>query len=602
MRKINSYARIYQEKIKMKKKLEKKEEGNEKDKKEDEDINLNYELPIIISPNNDQETFNGINFENLPDWEYNIKEINNNDNYNMNCNDKDIINDQNFEEEKCMQKDKISDIIFEKNEEISEKKNNNSNYDNNNKFYDKPIKENNEYLLFNKFSQKPFKELSNPSNQNTFQKPSENYQIENIKNNNYEENINYEKNIKSNNTKENIYLNSKDINFKNNYDNKLNENDMFNDIKFEEENCNKNHLNENNINSKSEIEKEIIKEKILPKNLNESDLISCSLSNNDTFNITNIQMNILNKEANQLYKKYIKNNSNLIFTIKHPHLNKRNINNLKDKKKILEPLINRQKEILKNNLNKNKYKMKKYNSNNIKSIDFSNNSKGDFITQIPIYNNSTKNIKVNLFSNENSLYNSFNNISIQNSYNKNLPNINNSINKNKIKYKKLIYKPYSIKEYKENCKNYNYRFPSSLGNNIGSPQWIKQHEQLEKKIEYSKSVKKIMKKNKSKINISRTNINKSEEINNVKNKNDEFNDSLEIDNKISTENQNCKVKSKLNLLKLPSIPKHPIKKKLNEKNNEKELNKILSENRELNILLFNHNLYNIEVEKIKQSL
>ena len=60
MRKINSYARIYQEKIKMKKKLEKKEEGNEKDKKEDEDINLNYELPLIISPNNDQETFNGI--------------------------------------------------------------------------------------------------------------------------------------------------------------------------------------------------------------------------------------------------------------------------------------------------------------------------------------------------------------------------------------------------------------------------------------------------------------------------------------------------------------------------------------------------------------
>ncbi len=600
MRKVNSYVKIYQERLKMKKKVEKKEEAKEKE--EDEEINLNYELPTIISPYSDQGNFNGINFENLPDWEYNIKEIDNKENYNMRNNDNEIINEQNFEEEKYIQNDEINDIIFEKNEEKSEKININSNNDNNNNFYDKSIKKNNEYLLFNKFSQKPILELSNPYIKNSIQKPSEKYQIENMKSNNYDNNINYKENTDINNIKENIYTNKKDINFKNNYENKLNDNDIFNNIEYEKENYNKNNINENYNNSKSKTEKQIFKEKILPKNLNESDLITCSLSDNDTFNITNIQMKILNKEVNQLYKKYNKKNSKLILSIKHPYLDNRSVNYLKEKKKILEPLIKKQKEILLNNLTQKKNKIKYDNLKTIKSIELSNNSKGDFITQIQNYNNSTKNIKVNLLSNENSLYNSFNNISIQKNYNKNLPNINNSINKNKIKFKKLIYKPYTIKEYKEICKNYNYRFPSSLGNNIGSPQWIKEHKQLEKKIEYSKSVKKIILKNKSKINISRTNINKSEEISKLNNKNDEFNDSLEIDNQTNTENQKSKFKTKLNLLKLPSIPKHPIKKKINEKNNEKELNKILSENRELNILLFNHNLYNTEVEKIKQSL
>ena len=600
MRKVNSYVKIYQERLKMKKKVEKKEEAKEKE--EDEEINLNYELPIIISPYSDQGNFNGINFENLPDWEYNIKEIDNKENYNMRNNDNEIINEQNFEEEKYIQNDEINDIIFEKNEEKSEKININSNNDNNNNFYDKSIKKNNEYLLFNKFSQKPILELSNPYNKNSIQKPSEKYQIENMKSNNYDNNINYKENTDINNIKENIYTNKKDINFKNNYENKLNDNDLFNNIEYEKEHYNKNNINENYNNSKSKTEKQINKEKILPKNLNESDLITCSLSDNDTFNITNIQMKILNKEVNQLYKKYNKKNSKLILSIKHPYLDNRSVNYLKEKKKILEPLIKKQKEILLNNLTQKKNKIKYDISKTIKSIELSNNSKGDFITQIQNYNNSKKNIKVNLLSNENSLYNSFNNISIQKNYNKNLPNINNSINKNKIKFKKLIYKPYTIKEYKEICKNYNYRFPSSLGNNIGSPQWIKEHKQLEKKIEYSKSVKKIILKNKSKINISRTNINKSEEISKLNNKNDEFNDSLEIDNQTNTENQKSKFKTKLNLLKLPSIPKHPIKKKINEKNNEKELNKILSENRELNILLFNHNLYNTEVEKIKQSL
>ena len=46
------------------------------------------------------------------------------------------------------------------------------------------------------------------------------------------------------------------------------------------------------------------------------------------------------------------NLAKLIFEIKHPYLVNRNINYLKEKKKILEPLINSQKEILKKNLKK----------------------------------------------------------------------------------------------------------------------------------------------------------------------------------------------------------------------------------------------------------
>ena len=601
MRKVNSYVKIYQEKLKMKNKVEKKEE----EKKKEEDINFENELPIILLPDNiGQTTGKGINFENLPDWEYNIKEIEfNNDNNNIKTNNN-IFNNNDFEKEKFIQNDKINDIILEKNDEIYEK-NKNSNEGNQNNIFDKPIKNDNENFLFNKFSQKPIIEFPNPYIKNIFQN-SEQYQNENTKNNNYEGNNNYEENKIIYNIKENKYLNNikdKNINVENNYENQLKDKEINNHLEFEDGNFNNdNTLNEKNNNSKHKIEKEIIKKKILPKNLNESDLISCSLSNNDTFNITNIQMNILNKEANQLFKKFNNKSSKLIFEIKHPYLVNRNINYLKEKKKILEPLINSQKEILKKNLKKNRNKIKNNIQKTIKSINFSNNSKGDFITQIPIYNYSTKNIKMNLLSNENSLYNSFNNISIQNNYNKKLPNINNSINENKNKYKKLIYKPYTIKEYMENCKNFNYRFPSSLGNNIGSPQWINEHNKLKKKIEYSLSVKKIKFKNKSKTNIKKIIMNKSEIINKNKNKDNEFYDSLEIDDKINTENQKSKFKTKLNIFKLPSIPKYPIKKKLNEKNNEKESNKIYSENRELKILLFNHNLYNIEVEKIKQSL
>ena len=61
MRKVNSYVKIYQEKLKMKNKVEKKEE----EKKKEEDINFENELPIILLPDNiGQTTGKGINFGN----------------------------------------------------------------------------------------------------------------------------------------------------------------------------------------------------------------------------------------------------------------------------------------------------------------------------------------------------------------------------------------------------------------------------------------------------------------------------------------------------------------------------------------------------------
>ena len=63
--------------------------------------------------------------------------------------------------------------------------------------------------------------------------------------------------------------------------------------------------------------------------------------------------------------------------------------------------------------------------------------------------------------------------------------------------------------------------------------------------------------------------------------------------------------NKLNKSKFPLIPKFPIRKKLrniNNNNNEDGLNKILSENRQLETLLLSHELYHSAAERIKQSL
>ena len=375
-------------------------------------------------------------------------------------------------------------------------------------------------------------------------------------------------------------------------------------------------------------------------------------------------MDILNKEANKFYDKLNRKLTNRIFNLKHPYLIRGNQNSYyEEQKKLLEPLIKKQKELLKKNLRKNKSKrdldQSKLNSSNMTNNN-NNNSSRDFMTQIPYYNNNTPNknnqnqINLNYMNNmytsvnmpQIQLYNSYNNLNnnsqnqlIPNIINQNLPIINNnlfnnnlnnsnnninnninnqdnSINKNNngnlTKLKKIRYKPHTLKEYQENLKNSNYRYPASLGSNIGSPQWELEHKKLEKKFDYCKSVQKIDKDIKTKKLFDTKQLNKSEEKK-TKQKKKELNISLENKNNIKENNNENRMKTeqginKNNLKKLPPINSNRRKLQLRNRNipidsdNEEELNKIISQNKELGALLLSHDLYNSEVERIKQSL
>ena len=718
MKTVNSYVRIFKERLEyIKGKKEKEEESK-----------LNNPLPTII-PEQDvgETTGNGINFEILPNWEgsrdENDIEL---DNENELIKSSNINNDDNY----------IEDEKNYNNEGINEKtkKKKNKSYSN---FEVKPTKDNQEFLLYNKFSQKPIMKIPNPYIKNSYQglpeeiiekdnnineteintfNTNENINNKSIternvnnQNNNIRVNdiINLNKNItqteNSNEQKKKINLNnmnkSNNSNIdKNNIKNKiLNNKNSNNDItmnqsinKQRENDINNNSLNNykeeinednnlhnnvslNNENKNNNEEKDYEtsqitqkkKKKIIPKNLNESDIISCSLSDDSSFNVTHQQMDILNKEANKFYDKLNRKLTNRIFNLKHPYLIRGNQNSYyEEKKKLLEPLIKKQKELLKKNLRKNKSKrdldQSKLNSSNMTNNN-NNNSSRDFMTQIPYYNNNTPNknnqnqINLNYMNNMNTsvnmpqiqLYNSYNNLNnnsqnqlIPNIINQNLPiinnnlfnnnlnNSNNNINNNIInnqdnsnnknnngnltKLKKIRYKPHTLKEYQENLKNSNYRYPASLGSNIGSPQWELEHKKLEKKFDYCKSVQKIDKDIKTKKLFDTKQLNKSEEKK-TKQKKKELNISLENKNNIKENNNENRMKTeqginKNNLKKLPPINSNRRKLQLRNRNipidseNEEELNKIISQNKELGALLLSHDLYHSEVERIKQSL
>ena len=717
MKTVNSYVRIFKERLEyIKGKKEKEEESK-----------LNNPLPTII-PEQDvgETTGNGINFEILPNWE-GSRDVNDIelDNENELIKSSNINKDDNYiEDEKNYNNESINDKT---------KKKKNKSYSN---FEVKPTKDNQEFLLYNKFSQKPIMKIPNPYIKNSYQglpeeiiekdnnineteintfNTNENINNKSIternvnnQNNNIHVNdsININKNItqreNSNEQKKKINLNnmnkSNNSNIdKNNIKNKiLNNKNSNNDItmnqsinKQRENEINNNSLNNykeeinednnlhnnvslNNENKNNNEEKDYEtsqimqkkKKKIIPKNLNESDIISCSLSDDSSFNVTHQQMDILNKEANKFYDKLNRKLTNRIFNLKHPYLIRGNQNSYyEEQKKLLEPLIKKQKELLKKNLRKNKSKrdldQSKLNSSNMTNNN-NNNSSRDFMTQIPYYNNNTPNknnqnqINLNYMNNmytsvnmpQIQLYNSYNNLNnnsqnqlIPNIINQNLPIINNnlfnnnlnnsnnninnninnqdnSINKNNngnlTKLKKIRYKPHTLKEYQENLKNSNYRYPASLGSNIGSPQWELEHKKLEKKFDYCKSVQKIDKDIKTKKLFDTKQLNKSEEKK-TKQKKKELNISLENKNNIKENNNENRMKTeqginKNNLKKLPPINSNRRKLQLRNRNipidsdNEEELNKIISQNKELGALLLSHDLYNSEVERIKQSL
>jgi len=718
MKTVNSYVRIYQEKIKKtKNQKEKIEKEKEKEKeKEEEDLKKNNSF----LKKNQQENIaeirgNGVNFDILPDWE-GAKDIN----------EIEIKNDF-----------PLSKSLNIKNLNKNNENYKNFSYDFNNINYNNneilPNKENKEYLLYNKFSQKPIMKLPNPYIKNSFQgipddkietnetendnnnfnrdeniksnlinkeysnkikinndnynqkfnqRNNENYKTNNNKNNFGKESTNFNKiNKEENNTNYNNnngeYNYNEDENNENEYNDNENNNNNNNNYEIENENNEKEEINNNdnynnnndnynnNNNNNNEIdnnnnnnnkinnneiynyenknksqnknyeikndEEKEKRKKFLPKNLNDSDIITCSLSD-DSLNVTHEQMNILNKEANQLYNKLNHKLSNRIFNLQHPYLERDNKNNYyQEKKKLLEPLINKQKELLQQNLRKNKLK-RLLNQSTSKSIDTINNSysQRNMRSQIQNYKNmnniNMNNMNLNNMNNINSMsinfpipqiqynnmnsYNNLNNNIIQSQLSQNLPLINNNynnINNNNslTKIKKINYKPHTLKEYKENLKKQNYRYPTSLGSNIGSPEWEEEHKKLEKKFEYCKSVQKIEKDIKPKKINQKTKLNKTE-IN--KEKDDLFeskNKEINKYNIIYTEETPNKFK---NNRKLPPIPIFSHKKKIknnnndNNNNNNDELNKIISQNKELGALLLSHDLYNSEVEKIKQSL
>ena len=403
-----------------------------------------------------------------------------------------------------------------------------------------------------------------------------------INNNVYFTNEENNKNIKKENIEDTIKHND---NIENNYNKEYN----------------KDFTNKSNLNEKEE-KKKIHKN--IPTNLNESDIITNSLSDDDSFNLTKYQMNILNKEATQFYNRLSKNLSNKIYHLKYPYLNKGN-SNIYERNNLLRSLINKQKQLINKSNNNSKKKIEQTKRN---SVDLSKNIKGDFITQIPLNNNLSDNINSNKLPLTNNIINSYNNKN-ENKLPK-IINKNNNFSK-KNKEKKILYKPYSIEEFKENTKKFNYRYPSSLSN-IGTPQWEENNKKYIKKYEYCKSLQKIelerMKLyNKKKLN--KSEIIKKKENEKEENEKNILTDSLEEESEKKFDKNlllnNKEKNNKLNKSKFPLIPKFPIRKKLrniNNNNNEDGLNKILSENRQLETLLLSHELYHSAAERIKQSL
>ena len=633
MIKKNSYVRIFQDKLNRINKIKEKQK-----QKEEKNIDY-YSLPEVIFPNNnieEQTDKNGINFENLEDWNQT-----NNINYNNENQQLNNIN-HNLEDENTIQNN-----IF-KQEKKLDKKNKNKNYD----FIEvKPIKENKEFLLFNKFSQKPIMPISNPYIKNYYQGINNNNNLnnfntiecENIDNENRrsiqsinnikeniiqvnENNLDINNNIKENTIEikeNNIDINNNEKTIEMNDNNEINNNVYFtneeNNKNIKKENIedtikhndniennynkeyNKDFTNKSNLNEKEE-KKKIHKN--IPTNLNESDIITNSLSDDDSFNLTKYQMNILNKEATQFYNRLSKNLSNKIYHLKYPYLNKGN-SNIYERNNLLRSLINKQKQLINKSNNNSKKKIEQTKRN---SVDLSKNIKGDFITQIPLNNNLSDNINSNKLPLTNNIINSYNNKN-ENKLPK-IINKNNNFSK-KNKEKKILYKPYSIEEFKENTKKFNYRYPSSLSN-IGTPQWEENNKKYIKKYEYCKSLQKIelerMKLyNKKKLN--KSEIIKKKENEKEENEKNILTDSLEEESEKKFDKNlllnNKEKNNKLNKSKFPLIPKFPIRKKLrniNNNNNEDGLNKILSENRQLETLLLSHELYHSAAERIKQSL
>ena len=266
----------------------------------------------------------------------------------------------------------------------------------------------------------------------------------------------------------------------------------------------------------------------------------------DVFNVTEEQMNILDGDVNRIYKRY-KNYSELKnFKVNHPKL-RHNIklinNNLQfvvspmtneERKKRLSPIFEKQKLILekikKDNISRNHISISNNNdsikgtrskinySNKIfspyKINNINNNSNGNVYKNYiqsennnglsPYHNSNTISYDRQYYNYQNSInYNNDNNINqiYQNLYNNNNSimaenriNYSNSNDKNndiiKAYKRKIIFEPYTLDDYRKKFENhYTQKKLGGLGANIGGEEWKVRQKLLERKKQYSEYIK-----------------------------------------------------------------------------------------------------------------
>ena len=258
---------------------------------------------------------------------------------------------------------------------------------------------------------------------------------------------------------------------------------------------------------------------------------------NDIFNITQQQMDIMDGEVNKIYNKHKNKIEDKIFKMKYPFLKDKNLysesNNItkEERQKRLSPIIEKQKLILEkikkdnilrsnisssnNNDSDNKTKMKIIKSNKIfypyKMNYLNNNSNGNIYYNqdqrnnnlkalFPSYNQNSiqfnndfnKNIILSNFHNNNiQRYQNLYNIGQLSSENNSIDSSNDKINLNKSNQRKIIYEPYTLNDYKRKYEKMNKKRKlfGGLGANIGDEEWINRQKKLERKKQYSDYVK-----------------------------------------------------------------------------------------------------------------
>jgi len=370
---------------------------------------------------------------------------------------------------------------------------------------------------------------------------------------------------------------------------------------------------------------------------------------NDTFNVTNEQMGILDGDVNRIYKKY-KNEVQLKnFKENHPKL-QHNIklvnNNLEffvspmkheERQQKLSSIFGKQKLILekikrdniqRNNISINndsinqnkikinksnkiiyKYKLNQINNNNDNGNGYINNKN----VLSPYYNNNTISNDRSYF-NYRILPNNKKSQRYQNIFNKEVllsdnrsynssekSNMDNSLKRN------FLFEPYTLDEYKQRYENgLSMKKLGGLGANIGGEDWRIRQKMLERKKQYSEYIKKdedfIKRQNRKKIQLKKESSETSGTITSKKSSD-------------STEKLTDSAKKKNNIneykdknLKLPLIKQRfKINQNLNRKNEYYDKNRVykgkqsyefigmvpkLDENKDLNQLIQQYEEYN----------